>query len=298
MSNQHRINWIDARIRAKRYPNCRTIAEQFEISTRQASRDIEYIRYSMGAPIAYSSKKNGYYYTDETYILPAHLITCQDKQALNYLAYQYKTIGDEQALRLADFFSRLTGEGLLKNSSGNFPIFSVKSKEVDIFLTLRRAMESRWKVELDYVNIQNKRSRRVFCPYKLFTKNNIQYVVGYCERRQEIRIFRISRIRDIRLTKMTFQISPLFSREEYGQTISFQIRQPYIAQIRFTDPVDLKALKLTNRSVGDLVFEIDFYRSQDILSILLSLPGEFIILSPNWLKERLRKKLQKILAQM
>ena len=42
VSNLHRIQWVDAMIRAERYPNCRTIAAKFEISPRQAARDIEY----------------------------------------------------------------------------------------------------------------------------------------------------------------------------------------------------------------------------------------------------------------
>lgn len=70
MSNIHRIQWIDAQIRAKRFPNCRSIAEYFEISNRQASRNIEYMRYSAGAPNEYSISKNGYYYTDSAFCLP------------------------------------------------------------------------------------------------------------------------------------------------------------------------------------------------------------------------------------
>lgn len=47
MSNFHRLARIDAHIREGRYPNSRTIAEQFEISLRQAQRDVEYLRYSI-----------------------------------------------------------------------------------------------------------------------------------------------------------------------------------------------------------------------------------------------------------
>lgn len=298
MSNYHRITWIDARIRAKTYPNCRIIAEKFEISTRQASRDIEYLRYSMGAPIAYSSQRNGYYYTNETYILPAHLLTNEEKQTLTYLAHQYKNMGDSQALRLAEFFSRLTGEGSLEKGLRSFPILQVDSREIDVFYKLKIAMEERCQVELDYVNAQNKCSQRVFCPYKLFTKRNIQYVVGYCEQKKEIRVFRISRIKNIRLTKVGFTVSPLFFSDDYGQNIPFQMKDPFIAQVRFDQPIDSQVFKLISRPIRDLVLEIEFFQSQDILSALLSLPREFVILSPNWLKEKLRKKLQKLLTDL
>ena len=108
MSNLHRIQWIDAQIRAKHYPNSRCIAEQFEISTRQASRDIEYLRYSMGAPLEYSAQHNGYYYSSDAFTLPHLFIGEEDKAALVYLAEQYGSLKNATAARLAELFGKLT----------------------------------------------------------------------------------------------------------------------------------------------------------------------------------------------
>jgi predicted DNA-binding transcriptional regulator YafY len=47
VSNMHRILWFDERVRAMRNPNARDLAEQFEISVRQAGRDIEYMQSSL-----------------------------------------------------------------------------------------------------------------------------------------------------------------------------------------------------------------------------------------------------------
>lgn len=49
MAKLHRIIWIDAQIRADKFPNARTIAQEFEISQRQAARDLEYLRDSLGS---------------------------------------------------------------------------------------------------------------------------------------------------------------------------------------------------------------------------------------------------------
>ena len=93
VSNLHRIQWIDAMIRAGRYPNGRTIADKFEISHRQAARDIEYLRDSMGAPLVYSARENGYYYDDDTFVLPAQVISDEERHALAYLAQRYAGAG-------------------------------------------------------------------------------------------------------------------------------------------------------------------------------------------------------------
>jgi predicted DNA-binding transcriptional regulator YafY len=75
MSNLKRLQWIDAQIRNGKYPNCRIVSEHFELSSRQAARDMEYLRDSMGAPLQYDASHNGYYYIKPSFVLPAHIIS-------------------------------------------------------------------------------------------------------------------------------------------------------------------------------------------------------------------------------
>ena len=56
ISAYQRMIWFHNRVVEKAYPNAGTLAEQFEISNRQAQRDIEYIRDSMNAPLLYISR--------------------------------------------------------------------------------------------------------------------------------------------------------------------------------------------------------------------------------------------------
>ncbi|WP_374017128.1 hypothetical protein ABU162_23500 [Paenibacillus thiaminolyticus] len=75
MSNMHRIQWFDQQIRAGLYPNSSKLAEQFEISKRQAQRCIEYLEVSLRAPLLYVAKHRGYVYEDKAYMLPLLYIT-------------------------------------------------------------------------------------------------------------------------------------------------------------------------------------------------------------------------------
>ncbi len=63
MSADKRILWIHKKIAANCYPNSTHMAEQFDISQRQAQRDFETLKTEYGAPIKYSSARRGYYYT-------------------------------------------------------------------------------------------------------------------------------------------------------------------------------------------------------------------------------------------
>jgi predicted DNA-binding transcriptional regulator YafY len=77
-----RIYFIDRKIAAGSYPNVRTLVEEYEACTAPICRDIEFMRYHLGAPIKFSRRYNGYYYTEKTYRLPARFASSQDMMAL------------------------------------------------------------------------------------------------------------------------------------------------------------------------------------------------------------------------
>lgn len=296
MSNFHRIIWIDRQIRAQRYPSSQTIASKFEISVRQASRDIEYMRYSMGAPIKYSTSKKGYFYDDKenAYVLPSQYISDEDKKILTYFAHQYSNMGN--ARHLADLFSRLSGEERDSSALNSIPMISITPKELDSYQKLLDCIENHSKVELYYLNAKNEMSKRIFCPYKLFTKNRINYVVGYCELKEELRIFRLSRIKNIETTKLKFDPLPHFNENDYNEHSSFKILDPYHAVIYFYYPNDICNLNYPFTKIDSNKHQIKFYHSEKLLSDLLRYSKKFTIISPSWLKQKLIEKAQQIIT--
>ncbi|HON41964.1 MAG TPA: hypothetical protein PLM74_02380, partial [Bacillota bacterium] len=92
MPSIHRIQWFDAHVRTGRYPSARSLAERFEISHRQAQRDIEYMRDSLGAPLEYCASRRGYRYIEDTFALPSLVVTAREGATLAALASQYSDI--------------------------------------------------------------------------------------------------------------------------------------------------------------------------------------------------------------
>lgn len=95
----YRLQWIDAQIRAGRYPNAKSLSEQFEISRRQALRDFDYLRDSLGAPLTYSALHRGYTYDGEAFTLPGAFVTEAQATALAHLGAYYEGVArqDERA---------------------------------------------------------------------------------------------------------------------------------------------------------------------------------------------------------
>ena len=79
-----RIQWLHKKIANSYYPNAMRLAERFDISHRQAQRDVDYLKKNPGAPLEYSMEHKGYYYSEQ-YSLPLVLSSDND-ESLSELA--------------------------------------------------------------------------------------------------------------------------------------------------------------------------------------------------------------------
>ncbi len=58
-----RIQWLHEALVRGTYPNAARLAERFQISRRQAQRDIDFLKKQLGAPLEYDQHVMGYRYT-------------------------------------------------------------------------------------------------------------------------------------------------------------------------------------------------------------------------------------------
>ena len=63
MNADFRIQWLHKKLCENCYPNAMRLAEKFNISHRQAQRDIDFLKKELGAPLKYSNSQKGFYYS-------------------------------------------------------------------------------------------------------------------------------------------------------------------------------------------------------------------------------------------
>src|SRR5947208_10802373 len=66
-----RMMKMHERLKAGRYPNCRKLAEELEVSAKTVQRDIDFMRYRLGLPIEYDQLQFGFYYTEPVANFPS-----------------------------------------------------------------------------------------------------------------------------------------------------------------------------------------------------------------------------------
>lgn len=285
---QHsRLLFVDRKIREGRHPNCSSMAEEWEVSRKTIQRDLDYMRYQLDAPIEYSAKHRGFFYTEEQYKLPAMEIKESDLFGI-YLAdkllVQYE--GTPIYNSLCSVFEKI--EQSLPNKISVspasdqerftvFPPFST-TIEPNIWETVIDCLRSSQQVEIKDKTPGNKTVTRTIDPYHGVRFEGDWYIVGQCHLRDEIRTFSLSRILTAKKTGENFQIPMDFdfkklSGSHFGVHWSNDETK---AKIRFS------------KRVADYVRERKWHPSQEIVGcedddIILSLTVNHLLELKRWI---------------
>jgi predicted DNA-binding transcriptional regulator YafY len=107
--------------------------------------------------------------------------------------------------------------------------------KTELFRILNRAIRDSRRVELDYYCFgRDERNQRQVNPYHLIFKDGFWYLVGFCHWRQDRRLFRVDRIRHIRLLPEKFTPPETAVVEaELGTSWGIELGAEFEFQVRF-----------------------------------------------------------------
>ncbi len=215
---QHsRLLFIDRKIQEGGFPNCSTLAEEWEVSSKTIQRDLDYMRYQLDAPLEYSAQKRGYYYTEERFQLPAMDVKESDLFAI-YLAEkllsQYE--GTPVYHNLCQVFQKIEDSLPSKTSLGpgsdfsRFSFFSAAQTMIQpgIWQTVFEGLRTLHSIDIKYQlpGSQEAPKRRRIEPYHGVRFEGDWYIIAYCHLRKDIRTFSLARITEAKKTKESFVV--------------------------------------------------------------------------------------------
>lgn len=223
-----RIMEIDRRIRDGQYPNPNQLAKDLEVSRRVIFVDRDFMITRLGAPIEFDREHGGWYYNDETWVLPGIIVTEGELLAFFLsveVAKRYLGTGLEETLRSAV-------EKLSKNVKGavtvdldtlrshySFSAPSLLEANEQALLDLHHAIASSNRVWMRYYTAsRDEHTERTVHPYHLSNIRGDWYLIAYDELRQEFRNFSVGRIEDWKLLGDKFKRDPEFLIAKYMGT--------------------------------------------------------------------------------
>jgi len=293
-----RIMEIDRRIRDGGYPNPNQLAKDLEVSRRVIFVDRDFMINRLGAPIEYDRSRGGWYYADETWILPGIIVTEGELLAFFLsveVAKRYLGTGLEETLRTAV-------EKLSKNVKGSITVdldalrshysFSAPTllaANEQALLDLHHAIAGSNKVwMLYYTASRDEHTERTIHPYHLTNIRGDWYLIAYDELRKEIRNFSVARIEEWKL------INEKFKR---GETADVVIRfapqgARYVREKHWHD-----SQQIEEQDDGGLILRLNTSGLGEVKRWILQYGGDAEVIAPDQLREEFKKEIRAMMLR-
>ena len=221
----------------------------------------------------------------------------------------------EQEFTLIDQLEELNDKiKIINDSRKNIEDYSINSvikykplyieKENELELKIQTAHITKSKLRINYHSLTSGDTTRVVRPYSIVSRNNIKYLVAYCEKRQKILTFKIIRIIDIEILDEKFDILEDFDVKQFmkgnlglfnDETINLKllIKPPFSYSV--SEGIYADNQKILWNDDKSIIFEAKMTGKDDIIRWILSMRTFVEIIEPISLKEEIKLELQAII---
>lgn len=273
------------------------LSEHFQVSVRTIQRDIDTLSMS-GIPIYAEIGKNGGYQLLDNYKLDMNFLNTKEAKVIKSLLGSL-----EQAVPYLDIKSISNKFSMMDSDESEDnkiivklnPLINEETFKNNIEI-ITKARDSYNKINIKYIDANFIETDRIICPYTLVMMGSIWYLYGYCDLREDFRLFKLSRIVSCNLLEEEFVVmkTPKPSPWEYnldykreGTNIILEIDKAL--QGKLIDYIDYRNCKIVNDKI---IVNLNFPVDEWLYSFLFGLIPYVKIIEPVWLREEFLERLK------
>ncbi|MEJ8555393.1 helix-turn-helix transcriptional regulator [Tepidibacter sp. Z1-5] len=285
------------------------LSKRLEVKERQI-REYKYELEKAGIFIESNRGKYGGYFIPKDTFIPYPNLKNEEytslllgkellKQDNNFMLLdEYSMAVDKVGAAMKDKEVTDLSYNILNNSRPNINI----EKEKDKYLKISESLLSRKKIRITYFSLKAEKSIRIVRPYSLFLYKGFWYLIGYCELRNSIRDFKLSRIKDYEIIDEEYKIPCDFSLTEYtGKSGIFNSKQ-YDIKLRIYPPMSIiveERIWASNQSIvqnedKSIIFTASMGIDPELRSWIMSMGSCAEVLEPEHLREYIKDEIKKM----
>lgn len=297
------------------------LSRKLEVSQRTIYRDIDALS-AAGIPVYCQKGRQGGIRLMKQFQLERSLFDDREQDDLLAAIQSLEATGvlDGSALlsRLSVLFQKKPVDWLEVDFDG----WENRPEEKSCFEQCKEAIFSRTPLAFTYYNSSGEQSSRTAEPVRLCYKGGHWYLYAYCRGRQDFRLFRLNRIRDLKVLPETFSpkpppcfpsfagSSPPSSPDSAFPSLSSpsSMAPPEIVNLHltFTPSAAYQVMdsflpeEITSLPDGGFSVRTSMPPGRWVLGFLLSFGKEVKVLEPSWLKDLVQKEsseIQKLYAE-
>ena len=280
----------------KKTITAKELAQHFEVSVRTIYRDIDLLS-SSRIPVYTNKGKNGGICLLDNFLLEKSVLSEQEQQEIlsSVQALQSLKESKEETIlkRLGDIFHQETENWIMVD----FSSWGKNGQNNENFTKIKQAILQKRILTFSYVNNRAEESKRKVEPIQIWFKDKSWYLFAYCLEKEQMRTFKITRMREIRIEEEHFDVrrKKEISMEEAKtqRLVEIEILVKERLSYRIYDEFDEQSVqKLQN---GDYRITVTYPEDEWLYGYLLSFGEDMKIIKPEYMKERIKQKLRKAL---
>ncbi len=302
----HRIATIHAAIKSNEYPSADRLATRFEVDRRTILRDIAFIKSEYNAPVEYDRGRKGYYYSDDTFEIPAFELTEGELFAV-YVADKVLT-----QYRGAPFYDQINGifekikgqftdRTTLSFVDTDFTFLTDTVPKIDpgIWKQVFQAVESRCDTIIVYQSLKYADETSITVqPLHVVCHRSNWYLIARNVRQDRVNIYSFLRIKRVRILDRRFEYPEGFTLDDLleGSFGIFTSDQRYDVRIRFSAGVARliheqewhRDQVLEDQPDGSVIFSLTVNHLLEIKRWILSWGTAAEVLAPQELRDEIK----------
>ncbi|MEC0226689.1 helix-turn-helix transcriptional regulator [Paenibacillus alba] len=290
--------------------SAKELADRFEVSTKTIYRDMETLNQS-GIPIVAHQGISGGFEIMEPYTMARQFLTLSEIEAIVAAVKGIHTAVDDRVFgtlldKVKAMLSRVDRLQMEQQGAGivfDFNPWGQGPAARDKVNSLRQAIEHTSKVSFKYLNMNGTESERVVEPAALILKGYLWYLQAYCTLRSEFRVFRLSRIQELRVLEQSFVKKQAPSLEGYAWESDWsnanlqEMTFLFDSKVRHRVGDTFDPQQVTVQEDGSLQVKGPFTEDEWLYGMLLSYGEHVKVEEPTHVAEEMVNRAQKIMER-
>lgn len=267
------------------------LANKFEVSTRTIYRDIEVLS-AARIPIYTSKGKHGGIYLLDNYILDKSLLSEEEQSQILFALQGMEKISGSNEKKILEKMSTLFQKNKINWIEVDFSDWGINDKEEKIFYLMKDAILNQKVITFLYYNSYGEKSRRKVEPLQIYFKNRAWYLRAYCRGKEEYRLFKVTRMKEIRILEENFhrQLSDKIEIKEEVKKVCLELEISKTMSYRVFD--EFREEEISKNKDGNFKIRVEYPENDWIYGYILSFGENIKVVSPKWVREKIKGKLK------
>lgn len=272
------------------------LAAHFEVSPRTIRRDVDALS-AAGVPVYAMRGRGGGVRLLPDFVLNKSLLTAQEQDEILFALQGLRAVGAAEAETVLSRLSGLFRRAQVNWIDVDFSHWGSGATDKRKFQLLKEGILRSKLLEFAYYGQRGERTQRIVEPYHLNFKSGAWYLQAWCRQRHAFRVFKITRMEELRLTEERFapRNEPLPPIDDPDDTLPMQrMVLHFSSRMAYRVYDEFARETIRPQSDGSFVVETQWPVQDWGCGYLLSFGAEVEVLEPTHMRQEIAQAAKRI----